>query len=692
MKRKTFLGTLMILLLLFSTSIATGEMRDDKKLGYGFAPGLVAGKDFVPGQLIVGIQEGVGTQEIKQAVAASGVQISKEIEGALLLQFPSEEAAVAAVSGLLSRPEVIFVERNGFMHIPPQPKLINEKCGGCNRAAKGDVSPQYVGSDPGTGYQWHHTVIRKTAALPTLSTTPPTVAVIDTGVDYTHPELSGKVYLGKDCVANDMDPMDDNGHGTHCAGLIAAKSGNGDYGEGVCHNCKILAIKVLGSDGYGSFFDVAEGMQYAINVRNTTSPVTKVVSMSLGGPSSSLIAAKVLAMKTAGMVLAAAAGNENSSTTPTYPGADPNTALRVMATNEVDCRAWFSNFSPSATPSLYNIAAPGWHIYSTFPDASFGTASGTSMATPIVAGAAALVWGQIPSLTRDTLISRLLTYGQPISCGFAAASKRVDVRKAILATSETAVIGGILDPFTAKAPSSPLVPTNARLRSGTTVLASDQTNRGGAYEMTGLAAGTGRNLSGDRSGYINTYLRYPITVSTGVVRGPYMDGLPAARATGNATVLFDWKTAQPVVSTTGCLTGMGTTPCLGWEFDLWVKTPGGSYIGWNNRGDLLTSPYVRYARDSYDDLNPMETIVVGSSASNGVYKVFVEKYPYASDWHQNWYGSQASFQAYNGAASISGHYYDRNCTTYRYWYVGNLTKSGTSYTWTSVNSCTNTKP
>jgi len=187
-------------------------------MGYGFAPGLVAGKDFVAGQLVVGIQEGMGIQELKQGITASGVQISKEIEGALLLQFASEEAALSAVSGLIGRPDVAFVERNGFMRIPPEPKLIRENCGGCDRAAKNEISPESVGGDPGTSYQWHHNVIRKTASLPSLSSTPPVVAVIDTGVDYKHVDLTNKVILGKNCVGNDMDPMDDHGNGTHVAG------------------------------------------------------------------------------------------------------------------------------------------------------------------------------------------------------------------------------------------------------------------------------------------------------------------------------------------------------------------------------------------------------------------------------------------------------------------------------------------
>ena len=700
MRKKFLIGAMAMALLLLATSLAMGAIGADKRLGYGFEPGLVPGKDFVAGQLIVGLKPGMNINEIKLAVSKAGVRVAKEIQGAVLLEFSSEQDAVKGVAGLLKRSDVAFVERNGIVRLSPPPKLPESKCGGCDRAAKakGDLAIQSVSSDVGTGYQWHHTVIRKTAALPALSATPPTVAVIDTGVDYTHPDLSGKVYLGKNCVANNYDPMDDHGHGTHCAGIIGAIDANGVYGEGVCPNCKILAIKVLDGSGSGSWFDVAAGMQYARLVRNNTNPVTKVISMSLGGGASALIAAEVDNIKGAGMVLVAAAGNDNTtSTASAYPGADPDTALRVMATDYVDCRAWFSNFSPAAASTQYNIAAPGWQIYSTLPEAGFGPMSGTSMATPVVAGAAALVWGQIPALTRSTLITRLYNYGRSIGCGFAAATRRVDVRKAILGTSETAVVGHVIDPWTGKAPSPSTTGAAVYLRYSTTSEGTDATNRGGSYEITsGLTAGSNHNLYATKSAYISTFMRYPITIGIGNFHGPYMDALPKSRSTSDVTILLDWNKIQPAVSTTGC-----TTTCLGWEFDLMVKQPSGTVISWANKGDLLTSPYVYYPRDSAGGeegedagyLIPMETIVVGGSAANGTYKVFVDRSPYdGSLWNQTYSGSAAAVQVYKGASALSGHYYIPGgsatpCTTQRYWYVGDIVKSGTTYTWTSKNLC-----
>jgi thermitase len=170
---------------------------------------------------------------ISQAAEGSGGKVAKSITGAVLLDFASEKGAKDAVKKLIERSDVTFVERNGFMSIPPMPVLPDLKNQKKMNLPKGDLnssalssesvsaesmSALSVSTDPGTGYQWHHTVIRKTAAdIGDLSLTPPTVAVIDTGVDYTHPDLSGRVILGKNCVADNNDPFDDHGHGTHVA-------------------------------------------------------------------------------------------------------------------------------------------------------------------------------------------------------------------------------------------------------------------------------------------------------------------------------------------------------------------------------------------------------------------------------------------------------------------------------------------
>lgn len=691
MKSRSLFYAFAVFLSLSASAVLGAQAGPIKgKLGYGFEPGLTAGKDFVAGQLIVGLKDGMSINGLAQA--AAGGKVVKEIAGtAVLLAFDSEGAAQAAVGTLIRRPEVAFVERNGFMSIPPQPARPNLKGGRRSSPARG-AEVLTVSSDPGTGYQWHHMVIRKTATLtpPALSATPPTIAVIDTGVDYTHPDLVGKVIVGRNLVANNFDPFDDNGHGTHVAGLAAAAAANGDYGEGVCPNCKILAVKVLGATGSGTFFDVANGMHFAHSA--STVPPVRVLNMSLGGPFSLLVETEVDHIEIAGEVLVASAGNENSSTFPTFPGADPDVALRVMATEENDCRTFFSNFSPSDNPDLYNIAAPGFAIPSTLPGAGFGALSGTSMSSPIVAGAAALVWGQQPSLSRLQLIDRIVNNGKSINCGFDVATRRLDVRKAILGTAETAIVGRILDPFSGKAPSPLTIPTNARLFLGLSQLAADTTNVGGSYEMTGLAAGLGRILRGDRvPSYVDAQLKTGIPILAGLVAGPYTDALPKARAAGNCTITVDWKTTQPQTDTLGCV-----DDCNGWEFDLLVRLPSGIYIDpFFDPGNLVGPPFVTNPRDSFDDSQPLETIVIGNAAAPGVYKVVVDKFPFGPTFfNPSWTNSQASVQFYNGETSTGPFFAapPASCTAQEYWHVANITKSATTCTVASVNTCTSVKP
>ena len=652
-------------------------------------------REFAPAERVVGLNEGVTntTQGLEQAAQASGGRVIDRLDDpknrAVLLEFPTEQAAQAASEGLANRPDVQYVERNGI------------------------VEATAVSSDPQVGSQWHHTVIRKTANLGTLPSAPPTIAVVDSGVDYNHPDLAGKVIKGPDFVNKDFNPMDDLGHGTHVAGVAAATAGNGQFGEGVSPNSKILAIKVLSSVDKSFDFDVVQGLAYARNA-NTT-PATKVINTSLcadfdvnapEGPQ--VLRDEVAAIKDAGKILVASAGNENSSPDNdgcTYPGNDPNTALRVTATEEHDCRTLFSNFSPASNPTFYNIAAPGWNILSLTPNNGSRYASGTSSAAPMVAGAAALVWGKTPSLTRDQVVNKLVSTGETTSCGFAAPTPRLDVRKALLGTSETAIVGQLLDPETGEAPGLGAPPATAKLFSGDTLLKSDATNESGFYEMTGLTAGTGRTLKATRSGSVKGPLRKGISIVSGQVAGASTDALPQARATGNATLTIDWKTWQPGFlgpEPAGCV-----DTCNGWEFDLRVKLPDSNIVE-PPAGSLTSAPFVYAPRDSsnlirdaqgaFFNSDPVETVIIGSQAANGTYKVIANKPPDLSpaggEWNPSWNGSQASVQMYNGAASLGGGLkaVPSTCGTNQFWYVGDLTKSGTSYTWTNKNICTNTAP
>lgn len=232
------------------------------------------------------------------------------------------------------------------------------------------------------------------------------VAIIDTGIDHTHPDLYENYKGGYDFVNNDDDPMDDNGHGTHCAGIIAAV--NNDIGViGVAPEANLYALKILDSTGSGSSSNIIAAIDWAIATHDDgiDSNDIQIISMSLGSDSGTetLDSACTLAYEH-GILLVAAAGNDGNKRgtgdSVDYPGAY-SSVIAVAATDSTDKRASFSSTGPAV-----EIAAPGLYINSTFPD-GYSVMSGTSMACPHVAGTAALVLYANPSFTNDNIREKL---------------------------------------------------------------------------------------------------------------------------------------------------------------------------------------------------------------------------------------------------------------------------------------------
>ncbi len=216
----------------------------------------------------------------------------------------------------------------------------------------------------------------------TLSDPSVKIAVIDTGVDYNHPDLDGKVLQGYDFVDDDNDAIDENEHGTHVAGIAAANTDNGEGITGMAPKASILPVRVLDADGSGTLDDVAQGIRYAADQG------AQVINLSLGGKiGSKTLEAAVNYAWEQGSVVVAAAGNE-STPLPSYPAYYEN-AIAVAATDENDAIAYFSNYG-----LWVDIAAPGVDIHSTIPNGGYASYSGTSMASPLVAGVAGLLAAQ----------------------------------------------------------------------------------------------------------------------------------------------------------------------------------------------------------------------------------------------------------------------------------------------------------
>ncbi len=222
------------------------------------------------------------------------------------------------------------------------------------------------------------------------------IAVVDTGVDYTHPDLNdGRVRtdIDRDFVNNDNDARDDQGHGTHVAGIIAAAA-NGSGTVGILWQASILPVKVLSAQGSGSADQVAQGIQYAADQG------ARVINMSLGAPlCSQTIADAVNYAFEKGAVIVAAAGNDGGAVG--YP-AKHERVIAVAATDGKDRRATFSNRGPEV-----DVAAPGVAILSTVPNGGYESFSGTSMASPHVAGVAGLILAQTGTLTNAQVMAVL---------------------------------------------------------------------------------------------------------------------------------------------------------------------------------------------------------------------------------------------------------------------------------------------
>jgi thermitase len=213
------------------------------------------------------------------------------------------------------------------------------------------------------------------------------VAILDTGVDETHPDLSPKMIAGYDFSNNDALPHDEHGHGTHVAGIAAAATNNGLGIAGLDWNARIMPVQVIASNGWGSDSDAIEGINYA------SSHGARVINMSFGGGgSNALFQDAVNSAWANGVVLIASAGNDDNDVF-NYPAAYEH-VIAVTASTKGDAKADFSNYG-----SYIDLAAPGVDILSTVPNNKYEYYSGTSMAAPFVTGLASLIYGRVPGLT-----------------------------------------------------------------------------------------------------------------------------------------------------------------------------------------------------------------------------------------------------------------------------------------------------
>jgi serine protease len=280
------------------------------------------------------------------------------------------------------------------------------------------------------------------------------VGIIDTGIDYTHPDLAANIWRnsgevagngvdddgngyiddvhGINAITGSGDPMDDHDHGTHVAGTIGAVGGNGIGVAGVNWNVRMCGLKFLSAAGSGSTADAVEAINYAVALKSRGVNLRVLNNSWGGGAFSQALMDAIATANNAGILFVAAAGNNagNNDSMPHYPSSyDVPNVLSVASTTRTDGISSFSNYGATSV----DMGAPGSEILSTIPGNSYAVFSGTSMATPHVTGAAALVLSSNDALTVAELKDILMTSGDPISAldGRTVSGKRLNVTSAL---------------------------------------------------------------------------------------------------------------------------------------------------------------------------------------------------------------------------------------------------------------------
>jgi len=395
---------------------------------------------FVADELLVQFKAGVRKADYDSLLRGAGAREADEIAPLRVKKIKVPAAAIEKVKATLAKnPRVSFVENNYL--------------------AAGAAVP----NDPSFGSQWHLQKIGAPLAWD-ISTGLATVdiAVVDSGVDPNHPDLSGKLIPGYNFLGSNTDTSDVLGHGTAVAGTAAAIANNATGVAGVAWKNPVMPLVVLDATNYASYANIAKAITYAADRG------VRVINVSIGGTaSSSTLQNAVNYAWNKGALVFASAMNNNSST-PAYPAACTN-VVAVAATNSADAKASFSNYGPWIT-----IAAPGEGIYTTNRGGGYGSWNGTSFSSPMTAGLAALVLSVNPLLTNAQVVDILKSSSDDLgAAGFDQyfGHGRINALKALSTARNTIPLGDTTAPTVTIA--SPATGTTVKGTATVSVSASD---------------------------------------------------------------------------------------------------------------------------------------------------------------------------------------------------------------------------
>lgn len=344
-----------------------------------------AAPQYVPGEVVVRFAQGVSAQS-QSGILSQMASTTKAIGGknTVLVKLNGAYATVdSAVQSLSGMPGVVSVQPNYIYRaqsLPNDPSfnqqwaLQNTGQTVTNPQDPGNIyatdNPGIPGDDIGAERAWG--IVNNTTGTPASDCSSVTVAVLDTGINYTHQDLAANMWDGSasgypnhgyDFYSNDNDPMPDGGaeqHGTHVAGIIGAAGNNGNNGSGVCQKAKIMSVRVLGPDGAGTTASIINGVEFAIQHG------AKVINMSLSGSVyDPLYESAVKDAQAAGVIIVAAAGNSayNNDIVPAYPcNFTEDNIICVAAVDQSFNMAGFSDYGATSV----DVGAPGTNIVSTW--------------------------------------------------------------------------------------------------------------------------------------------------------------------------------------------------------------------------------------------------------------------------------------------------------------------------------------
>lgn len=333
-------------------------------------------------RLLVSFVEGTPRSEREKAVRAMGLAVADDLDAVSVtaVESPADGDARAAILAL-KNPKILTVEEDVYRRwlLDPPASLQQSPLPAVEDALRGLGRLRGSALPPGGRVPWGVARVDAPKAWPTGRGEGVKVAVIDTGVDCGHPDLRCDFSSGANFVEPGLRPMDDNEHGTHVAGTIAGRGAAGGV-LGVAPRATLLPVKVLDAEGAGRLSDIIKGILWAADAG------ADVINMSLGGDiDSPAMERAVEAALAAGVVVVCAAGNSGPDPdTVGYPAGYPG-VIAVAASDNRDRVALFSSRGPAVA-----LIAPGVNITSTAPGGGVRTLSGTSMASPHVAGLAAL--------------------------------------------------------------------------------------------------------------------------------------------------------------------------------------------------------------------------------------------------------------------------------------------------------------